>query len=96
MLRVVAEGMVSRRLQGERLVEAISRKVPLIGGCEVKPVRWYVLLWGQVPATVGSRARGWVFVLLAHADVITAIEAALRQGANILFRKVALWVAGPR
>lgn len=92
MLGIVAEGVVSRRLQGERFVETISRKVPFVGGREIKPVRRHALLRRQVPAAVGGR----VFVLLAHTDGLAAIEAALRQGAHVLFREVALGVAAPR
>lgn len=40
-------------------------------------------------------AGGWVFVLLAHTDRVAAVEAALRQGAHVLLREVALGVAAP-
>lgn len=87
---------MSRRLQGERFVETISRKVPLVRGREIKPVWRHALLRRQVPAAVGSGVGGWVFVLLAHTNGLAAIEAALRQGAHVLFREVALGVAAPR
>lgn len=90
MVWVVAEGMVSRCLQGEGLVETVSGEVPLIGGSEVKPIGGHTLLRRQVPAAVRTRAGGRVFVLLAH-----TIEAALRQGAHVLLREVALGVAAP-
>lgn len=92
---VVAEGMVCRCLQGERLVETISREVPLIRGSEVKPVWGHSLLWCQVPPAVGSGAGGRVFVLLAHAHGVPAVEAALRKRAHVLFREVTLGVAAP-
>lgn len=95
MIWIVAESMVSRCLQGEGLVETISREVPLIGGSEVKPIWGHALLRWQVPAAVGTGGCGWVFVLLAHTNVVAAIEAALGQGAHVLFREVALGVAAP-
>lgn len=84
MVWVVAEGMVSGCLQGEGLVETISREVTIIGGSEVKPVGGHTLLRRQVPAAVRTGAGGGVFVLLAHTDSLAAVEAALGQGAHVL------------
>lgn len=95
MVWVVAEGMVSRCLQWEGLVETITREVPIIGGSEVKAIWGHTLLRWQVPAAVGASTGRWVFVLLTHAYRITAVEAALVQGAHVLFREVALGVAAP-
>lgn len=95
MVWVVAEGMVSGCLQGEGLVETISGEVTLIGGSEVKPVGGYALLRWQVPAAMRAGAGGRVFVLLAHADRLAAIEAALWKGAHVLLGEVALRVAAP-
>lgn len=91
----VAEGMVSGCLQGKGLVETVSGEVPIIGGSEFKPIRGHTLLRRQVPAAVRARAGGWVFVLLAHTQSLTAIEATLRQGAHVLLREVALGEAAP-
>lgn len=95
MVWVVAEGMVGGCLQRERFVETISREVPLVWGSEVKPVWGHSLLRRQVPPAVGSRAGGRVFVLLAHAHGVTAVEAALGERAHVLLREVALGVAAP-
>lgn len=84
MVWVVAEGVVSGCLQGEWLAEPISGEVTLIGGSEVKPVGRHSLLRRQVPATVRTGAGGRVFVLLAHAERLASVEAALGQGAHVL------------
>lgn len=76
---------MGRCLQRERLVNTISREVAVIGGSEVKPVGRYALLRRQVPSAVGTRAGGGVFVLRAHRDGLTSIEAILRQGAHVRF-----------
>lgn len=96
MVGVVAEGMVSRRLQGEGLVQAISREVALVGGSEVDAVWGHGLLRRQVPAVVRTGAGRGLFVLLAHPDGLAAVEAALGQGAHVLLGEVALGVAVPR
>lgn len=93
MVWVVAEGMVGGCLQGEGLVETISREVALIGGGEVKSVGGHGLLRRQVPAAVGARAGGGVFVLLAQTKSLTAVEAVLGQRTHVLLREVALGVA---
>lgn len=80
-------------LQGEGLVETISRGVALIGGGEVKSVGGHGLLRRQVPAAVGARAGGGVFVLLAQTDSLAAVEAVLGQRTHVLLREVALGVA---
>lgn len=84
MVWVVAESVVSGRLQGEGLVEAVSREVAIIRGSEVKPVGGDALLGRQIPAAGRTGAGGGVFVLLTHGDSIAAVEAALGQGAHIL------------
>lgn len=86
---------MGRCLQGEWLVETVSGEVPLIGGSKFKPIGGHALLRRQVPTTVGAWARGWVFVLLAHTNRLTGVEATLLQGAHILLREVALGVAAP-
>lgn len=85
MVWVVVESVVSGCLQRERLVKTISREVAVIRGGEVKPVGRDALLGGQVPPAVGTRAGGGVFVLHAHGDGLTAVEAGLRQGAHVRF-----------
>lgn len=82
---VVVESVVGGGLQGERLVKPVSGEVAVIGGSEVKPVGSYPLLRGQVPPAVGTGAGRGVLVLRAHGDGLAAIEAALRQGAHVLF-----------
>lgn len=95
MVWVVAEGMVCGCLQGERLVETISREVTIIRGSEVEAIGGHTLLRRQIPAAVRTRAGGWVFVLLTHTNRLAAIEAALGQGAHVLLREVALGVTAP-
>lgn len=84
MVLVVAEGVVSGCLQGERLVEAVSREVAVIRGSEVEPVGGDALLRRQVPAARRTGAGGGVFVLLTHTERVAAVEAALGQGAHVL------------
>lgn len=93
MVWVVAEGMVGGCLQGEGLVETISREVAVIGGGEFKSVGGHGLLRWQVPAAVGARAGGGVFVLLAQTESLAAVEAVLGQRTHVLLREVALGVA---
>jgi len=96
MLWVVAERVVSGRLQGEGLVETVSGEVPVVGGREVEPVGGHALLRRQVPAAVRPGAGRRVFELRAHGDGLAAEEAALGQGAHVLLREVALREAASR
>lgn len=75
---------MGRCLQGEGLVETISREVALVGGGEVKSVGGHGLLRRQVPAAVGARAGGGVFVLLAQTDSLATVEAVLGQRTHVL------------